>query len=146
MGGVSRGLLVAIIVTTVSLFFTSLTIHSIGVVVAVVTLTSILFALCGFINAVYANSFDDISIVPTFVLTPLTYLGGVFYSLDLLPEFWANVSRINPLVYVVNAFRYGVLGVSDVSVGFSFGMIAVFALIAYSYSMYLLKTGKRLRS
>lgn len=146
MGGVTRGLLVAIIVTTVSLFFTSLAIHNIGVVVAVVTLTSILFALCGFINAVYANSFDDISIVPTFVLTPLTYLGGVFYSLDLLPEFWANVSRINPLVYVVNAFRYGVLGVSDVSVGFSFGMIAVFALIAYSYSMYLLKTGKRLRS
>jgi ABC-2 type transport system permease protein len=146
MGGVTRGLLVAIIVTTVSLFFTSLTIHNIGVVIAVVTLTSILFALCGFINAVYANSFDDISIVPTFVLTPLTYLGGVFYSLDLLPEFWANVSRINPLVYVVNAFRYGVLGVSDVSVGFSFGMIAVFALIAYSYSMYLLKTGKRLRS
>ena len=146
MGGVTRGLLVAIIVTTVSLFFTSLTIHNLGVVVAVVTLTSILFALCGFINAVYANSFDDISIVPTFVLTPLTYLGGVFYSLDLLPEFWANVSRINPLVYVVNAFRYGVLGVSDVSVGFSFGMIAVFALIAYSYSMYLLKTGKRLRS
>lgn len=146
MGGVTRGLLVAIIVTTVSLFFTSLAIYNIGVVVAVVTLTSILFALCGFINAVYANSFDDISIVPTFVLTPLTYLGGVFYSLDLLPEFWANVSRINPLVYVVNAFRYGVLGVSDVSVGFSFGMIAVFALIAYSYSMYLLKTGKRLRS
>lgn len=146
MGGVTRGLLVAVIVTTVSLFFTSLTIHNIWVVVAVVTLTSILFALCGFINAVYANSFDDISIVPTFVLTPLTYLGGVFYSLDLLPEFWADVSRINPLVYVVNAFRYGVLGVSDVNLGFSFGMIAVFALIAYGYSMYLLRTGKRLRS
>jgi ABC-2 type transport system permease protein len=146
IGGVTRGLLVAVIVTLVSLFFTSLSIHSIWVVVAVVTLTSILFALCGFINAVYANSFDDISIVPTFVLTPLTYLGGVFYSLDLLPEFWANVSRINPLVYVVNAFRYGVLGVSDVNLGFSFAMIGVFALIAYGYSMHLLRTGKRLRS
>jgi len=146
MGGVSRGLLVAIIVTTVSLFFTSLSIYNVGIVVAVVTMTSILFALCGFINAVYANSFDDISIVPTFVLTPLTYLGGVFYSLDLLPEFWANVSRINPLVYVVNAFRYGVLGVSDVNLAFSFGMIGLFVLVAYGYSMHLLRTGKRLRS
>ena len=110
------------------------------------TLTSILFALCGFINAVYANSFDDISIVPTFVLTPLTYLGGVFYSLDLLPEFWANVSRANPLVYVVNAFRYGVLGVSDVNIAFAFAMIGGFTVIAYAYCMHLLRTGKRLRS
>jgi ABC-2 type transport system permease protein len=146
IGGVSRGILVAVIVTSVSLFFTSLEIYNLVIVVAVVTLTSILFALCGFINAVYANSFDDISIVPTFVLTPLTYLGGVFYSLDLLPEFWANVSRANPLVYVVNAFRYGVLGVSDVNIAFSFAMIGGFALIAYAYCMHLLRTGKRLRS
>ena len=146
IGGVSRGILVAVIVTSVSLFFTSLEIYNLLIVVAVVTLTSILFALCGFINAVYANSFDDISIVPTFVLTPLTYLGGVFYSLDLLPEFWANVSRANPLVYVVNAFRYGVLGVSDVNIAFSFAMIGGFAVIAYAYCMHLLRTGKRLRS
>lgn len=145
-GGVSRGMLVAIIVTLVSLFFTRLQIHHFGIVVAVVLLTSVLFALCGFINAVYANSFDDINIVPTFVLTPLTYLGGVFYSLDLLPDFWAKVSQANPLVYVVNAFRYGVLGVSDVNIQFAFGMIGFFVVVAYSYSMYLLTSGKRLRS
>lgn len=145
LGGVSRGIMVAVIVTIVSLFFTNLHIHSYFVVVVIVLMTSTLFALAGFINAVYANSFDDISIVPTFILTPLIYLGGVFYSMDLLPEFWANVSKLNPLVYVVNAFRYGVLGVSDVSLPFSFGMIALFTVIAFSYSMHLLNSGKRLR-
>lgn len=108
-------------------------------------LTSTLFALAGFINAVYANNFDDISIIPTFVLTPLTYLGGVFYSMELLPPFWANVSKLNPLVYVVNAFRYGVLGVSDVSLPVAFGMITVFTILAFAYAMHLLNSGKRLR-
>ncbi|MEZ5555609.1 ABC transporter permease [Haliea sp.] len=145
IGGVSRGLLVAVIVTLVSLFFTDLHIHSFTVVVVIVLMTSILFALAGFINAVYANNFDDISIIPTFVLTPLIYLGGVFYSMDLLPDFWAAVSKLNPLVYVVNAFRYGVLGVSDVSLAVAFGMIAVFTVVAWCYSMHLLNTGKRLR-
>jgi ABC-2 type transport system permease protein len=145
VGGVIRGLLVAMIVTAVSLFFTRLHIHSVTVVVLGVVLTSVLFALAGFINAVFANSFDDISIIPTFVLTPLIYLGGVFYSLDLLPDFWAGVSKLNPLVYVVNAFRFGVLGVADVSVGFAFAMLAGFTLLAFSYSMYLLNSGTRLR-
>jgi ABC-2 type transport system permease protein len=122
-GGVSRGLLVAIIVTAVSLFFTRLPIYSPLLVILVVTLTAILFSLLGFINAVFANTFDDISIVPTFVLTPLTYLGGVFYSLDLLPDFWATVSQANPLVYVVSAFRFGMLGVTDVNISFAIGMI-----------------------
>jgi len=144
-GGVTRGLLVAIVVTLVSLFFTRLHIHSYVVVVLIVLLTSTLFALAGFINAVYANSFDDISIIPTFVLTPLIYLGGVFYSMDLLPDFWAAVSKLNPLVYVVNAFRYGVLGVSDVSLAFAFGMISLFTAAAFAYSMHLLNSGKRLR-
>ena len=146
IGGVTRGVLVAIIVTAVSLFFTKLAITNIAIVLAVVILTSILFALFGFINGVFANTFDDISIVPTFVLTPLTYLGGVFYSLDLLPEFWANVSRANPLVYVVNAFRYGMLGVSDVNIQVAFTMIVGFVVSAYLYSLYLLNSGKRLRS
>jgi ABC-2 type transport system permease protein len=146
IGGVTRGVLVAIIVTAVSLFFTKLAINNIVIVLAVVILTSILFALFGFINGVFANTFDDISIVPTFVLTPLTYLGGVFYSLDLLPEFWANVSRANPLVYVVNAFRYGMLGVSDVNIQVAFSMIIGFVIAAYVYSLYLLNSGKRLRS
>ncbi len=145
VGGVIRGLLVALIVTCVSLFFTRLQIHSMFVVVFGVILTSVLFALAGFINAVFANSFDDISIVPTFVLTPLIYLGGVFYSLELLPDFWAAVSKLNPLVYVVNAFRYGVLGVADVSVGFAFAMLGGFAVLAFTYSMYLLNSGTRLR-
>lgn len=146
LGGVIRGLLVAIIVTGVSLFFTRLHIHSVTVVVLGVLLTSLLFALAGFINAVYANNFDDISIVPTFVLTPLIYLGGVFYSLDLLPDFWAAVSKLNPLVYVVNAFRYGVLGVADVSVGFAFAMLGGFTLAAFLFSMHLLNSGTRLRT
>lgn len=145
VGGVSRGLLVAVVVTIVSLFFTHLHIHSYLIVVLIVLMTSTLFALAGFINAVYANNFDDISIIPTFVLTPLIYLGGVFYSMDLLPEFWANVSKLNPLVYVVNAFRYGVLGVSDVSLPFAFGMIALFTAIAFIFSMHLLNSGKGLR-
>ena len=145
VGGVSRGLLVAVVVTLVSLFFTQLQIHSYFIVITVVLMTSTLFSLAGFINAVYANSFDDISIVPTFVLTPLIYLGGVFYSMDLLPEFWANVSKLNPLVYVVNAFRYGVLGVSAVSLTVAFGMIVFFTALAFGFSMHLLNSGKRLR-
>lgn len=145
IGGVTRGMLVGLIVTLLSLFFSELNIHSLFITVSIVIMTSILFALAGFINAVYANNFDDISIIPTFVLTPLIYLGGVFYSMDLLPDFWAGVSKINPMVYVVNAFRYGVLGVSDVDVRWSFTMILFFTVIAYSYSMHLLNTGKRLR-
>jgi ABC-2 type transport system permease protein len=144
-GGVSRGLMVALIVTGLSLFFSELTVVNIWLTIAIVLVTSVLFALFGFINAVFANNFDDISIIPTFVLTPLTYLGGVFYSMDLLPEFWANVSRLNPLVYVVNGFRYGVLGVSDVNVTVSFGMILLFTVVAFAYCMHLLNTGKRLR-
>ena len=145
VGGVTRGLLVAIVVTLVSLFFTRMQVHSYAIVLLTVLMTSTLFALGGFINAVFANSFDDISIVPTFILTPLIYLGGVFYSMDLLPEFWANVSKLNPLVYVVNAFRYGVLGVSDVSLGFALGMISLFTLAAFLFSMHLLNSGTRLR-
>jgi ABC-2 type transport system permease protein len=144
-GGVSRGLCVALIVTCLSLFFSELHIQHYALTIAIVILTSVLFALFGFINAVYANNFDDISIIPTFVLTPLTYLGGVFYSMDLLPDFWASVSRLNPLVYVVNGFRYGVLGVSDVNVGFAFGMIVVFTVLAGAFCLHLLNTGKRLR-
>jgi len=145
VGGITRGLFVAVVVTCVSLFFTALHIHSYLVTISIVLMTSALFSLAGFINAVYANSFDDISIIPNFVLTPLIYLGGVFYSMDLLPDFWADVSKVNPLVYVVNAFRYGVLGVSDVSIGFAFGMIALFTVAAFTFSMYLLNSGTRLR-
>ena len=146
IGGVARGLSVGFIVTLVSLFFTDLQIHSLGVIIGIVLMTSILFSLMGFVNAVYANSFDDISIIPTFVLTPLTYLGGVFYSISLLPEFWQGVSQLNPVLYVVNAFRYGILGVSDINVGFAFAGVGLFILGLYLYCLHLLKTGKRLRA
>ena len=145
-GGVSRGILVSIIVTSVALFFTDLDIHNWLVVIGVVSLTSVAFSLLGPINAVFANTFDDVNIVPTFVLTPLTYLGGVFYSLDLLPDFWASISQINPLVYVVNAFRFGVLGVSDVDITVSFAMLIALTIASFIYAMHLLGTGTRLRT
>jgi len=145
-GGVARGVVVGVIVTIVSMFFTDLVIHSYLVTFTVFVLTSILFALAGFINAVYANSFDDISIVPTFVLVPLTYLGGVFYSITLLPEFWQQVSLINPVLYMVNAFRYGLLGVSDISLWLAFGIIIGFIGILFAFSMYLLNKGVGVKS
>jgi ABC-2 type transport system permease protein len=114
-------------------------------VVAIVTLSSVFFSLAGFANAVYANNYDDVQFVPTFVLTPLIYLGGVFYSTDLLPEFWAGVSKLNPMLYIVNAFRYGFLGISDINVTFAFCMVLAFTIAAYFYCMHLLNTGKRLR-
>lgn len=144
-GGVLRGLMVGAIVTGLSLFFSKLHVEHIGVTVAILLLTSLLFSLAGLINAVFANSFDDISIIPTFVLTPLTYLGGVFYSIDELPPFWAGLSQFNPMLYIVNAFRFGLLGHSDVNLGLAFGMVGVFTAIAYGFSLHLLRTGKRLR-
>jgi ABC-2 type transport system permease protein len=145
-GGVARGLCIGLIVTCLSLFFTQLHIQHLGIMIGVVLLTSILFSLAGLINAVYAKSFDDISIVPTFILTPLTYLGGVFYSINLLPPFWQAVSQANPILYMVNAFRYGVLGISDVNISFALVMIVFFIVIAGFYAMHLLKTGRGLRS
>ena len=98
------------------------------------------------INAIYAKSFDDISIVPTFVLTPLTYLGGVFYSINLLPEFWQNVSKLNPILYMVNGFRYGFLGVADVSVSFSFFVLIFLNIICLAFLLNLFKNGSGLRN
>jgi ABC-2 type transport system permease protein len=140
-GGVARGVVVGVAVTMVSLFFTELEIHSYGWTLAVFILTSILFALAGFINAIYANSFDDISIVPTFVLTPLTYLGGVFYSIHMLPQIWQNLSLANPVLYMVNAFRYGLLGVSDIPIGVALVIILLFIVSLTGYSLYLLRNG-----
>jgi len=146
LGGVTRGLTVGFIVTLLSLFFTKLQIQHLGVTIGVVIMTSILFSLAGLINAVYAKNFDDISIIPTFVLTPLTYLGGVFYSVSLLPEFWQKVSLLNPVLYMVNAFRYGLLGVSDIHVGWAFLMLSIFITGLFLFALHLLKNGKNLRS
>ncbi len=144
-GGVARGLTVGAMVTIVATFFTDLHFHNIAVILSVALLTSILFALGGFINAVFAKSFDDISIIPTFVLTPLTYLGGIFYSVSMLPDFWQSLSLGNPILYMVNTFRYGMLGVSDISLGVAYGVIIGFIALLYSYSLWLMKRGVGLR-
>jgi len=146
MGGVGRGLAVGLIVTILSLGFTNLHIEHVGITASVVFLTAVLFSLGGFINAIFATKFDDISIVPTFILTPLTYLGGVFYSISLLPTFWQAVSHVNPILYMVNAFRYGILGVSDVDIVSSYIMIIGFIIVCFSYSLYLLNKGQGIRS
>jgi len=145
-GGVARGVVVGVIVTLVSLFFTDLEIHSYAITLAVFVLTSVLFATAGFINAVYANSFDDISIVPTFVLTPLTYLGGVFYSINMLPQFWQTVSLANPVLYMVNAFRYGLLGFSDIHMWQAFAIIVAFIIALGAFAMWLLARGVGIKS
>ena len=140
-GGVARGLAVGAAVMVVAMLFTEVRLHSPAVTLLVVLMTAVLFSLGGFINAVYANSFDDISIVPTFVLTPLTYLGGVFYSITLLPGFWQTVSLANPVLYMVNGFRYGLSGVSDIPWEIAFGIIAVFIGVLTWYSLRLLRLG-----
>lgn len=145
-GGVARGLMVGFIVTLVSLFFVDLHIHSVLILIASVLCTSILFSLGGLLNAVFAKTFDDISIIPTFILTPLTYLGGVFYSISLLPDFWQGVSHFNPVFYMINAFRYGFLGISDVPVFWSFAVIFTFIAIGYTTLVILLKKGVGIRS
>ena len=145
VGGIARGLAVGFAVSVVSLLFTPLNLHSPLVIVSTVVLTSALFSLAGLINGVYAKSFDDISIIPTFVLTPLTYLGGVFYSISMLPEFWQQASRLNPVLYMVNTFRYGFLGVSDISLGLSYLIIAGFVLALFVYALYLLSVGYGIR-
>lgn len=144
-GGVARGLAVGLIVTLMSLFFTRLQVQHIGLTVTVVFLTSLVFAMGGFINATFARNFDDISIVPTFVLTPLTYLGGVFYSISMLPEFWQKVSLINPILHMVNAFRYGILGVSDIHIGVALTLMIGFVIVMYCFSYWLLKRGIGMR-
>lgn len=144
-GGVARGVLVGLIVTLLSLFFVDIRIHHLLVIMATVVLTSALFALGGLINAVYAKTFDDISIIPTFVLTPLTYLGGVFYSLTLLPGGWQQVAAFNPIVYMVNAFRYGFLGVSDVSISLAFAVMLGLISVLFMLALHLVNKGTGLR-
>lgn len=145
-GGMARGIIVGLGVTVVSLFFSHLQVHNVLVSISVVILTSMLFSLAGLINAVFANNFDDITIVPTFVLTPLTYLGGVFYSIKMLPVFWQHASLANPILYMVNAFRYGFLGVSDISLFASYGIILGFIVVLFVASLYMLHRGYGIRT
>ncbi|OQX12326.1 MAG: ABC transporter permease [Thiothrix lacustris] len=145
-GGVARGLAVGLAVTLVSLFFSTLSVQHVFITFTIVLLTAALFSLAGIINAVYAKSFDDITIIPTFVLTPLTYLGGVFYSITMLPPFWQNVSLLNPVLYMVNGFRYGILGASDMSIWVSYAVIIGFIGLLGGFSLYLLNKGIGIRS
>jgi len=145
-GAVARGLAVGVLVLGIALFFTSLHIAHPIITFASVLLGAVIFSLAGFVNAVYAKKFDDIALVPTFILTPLTYLGGVFYSIQMLGEPWQAISRINPILYMVNAFRYGVLGISDVHVGVAFVVMLGFVAALTAFALQLLKRGVGLRS
>jgi len=144
-GGVLRGIMVGLLVTIIALFFTRLEVRHPFITVSIVLLSSVVFALAGFINAVFARKFDDISIVPTFVLTPLTYLGGVFYSISLLPDFWQKVSLANPILYMVNAFRYGILGKSDIGIGTAYGILLVFVVLLFVACQQLMRRGVGIR-
>jgi ABC-2 type transport system permease protein len=145
-GGMIRGLTVGCMVFLISLLFTHLQVHNLFVTASVVVLTAMLFSLAGFINGVFAKSFDDISIVPTFVLTPLTYLGGIFYSIDMLSPFWRQVSMFNPILYMINAFRYGILGISDINVLTSFAIIIGFIVALFTVGLRLLDKGVGIRT
>lgn len=140
-GGVARGLLVGGVVTIISLFFTEIRVNNFAITLVVYFSTAILFSLAGFINAVFADSFDDISIIPNFVLTPLSYLGGVFYSVSMLPDVWQTFALANPILYMINAFRYGLIGVSDINIFLSFAIIAGFIIFLTGLSLFLLKKG-----
>ena len=144
-GGVTRSVIVGILVTLVSSFFSPIHIFSFGVLIITLFLTAFLFSLLGFLNALFAKRFDDISIVPTFILTPLTYLGGVFYSIESLPVFWQNVSLLNPILYLVNCFRYGFLGISDIGVFKSLSILTLIVASFWYLCLFLLKKGVGLR-
>ena len=140
-GGLIRGILVGLVVTIVALLFTHLHVHHVGIIIAAVLLTSAVFALAGFINAVYAKNFDQINWIPAFVLTPLTYFGGVFYSVALLPDWAQHISMVNPILHMVNAFRYGFLGTSDVSVTRAFVIMGVCVVVLFVWALQLLNRG-----
>lgn len=146
LGGAIRGILVGILVFCVAFFFTHIPMKHPFVVLSMGILAATVFSLGGLINGIFAKRFDDISFVPTFVLTPLTYLGGVFYSIDQLPPFWQNVSKLNPILAMVNTFRYGLLGVSDLNVYYGFTLVIAFLFVLFFWAWWLLKNGIGIKS
>ena len=146
VAGMIRGLLVGLLVTLIALIFVPLSVYSVSIVLLVTLLASAIFALGGILNAMYAKSFDDISLIPTFVLTPMTYLGGVFYSITWLPPFWQKLSLLNPIVYIINTFRYGLLGISSFSLVFEMSVMAVVALVLFLVTWYLVRRGAGLKN
>ena len=145
-GGVLRGILCGLLVFGVSIFFVKPAIHNLGIILVFIVLTAVVFALGGLTNGILAKKFDDVSIVPTFILTPLTYLGGVFYSIHYLPKLWQQASRFNPILYMVNGFRFGFHGFSDVPLGDSLGILLLFTVILTAVNLGLLKRGTGLRT
>jgi ABC-2 type transport system permease protein len=146
VGGIARGMAVGIIVMLLSLVFTGFMLQHLWATLLVVLLTAGLFSILGFINALFAKKFDDISIVPTFILTPLTYFGGVFYAIEVLPAIWQKLSLLNPIVYMVDAFRYGLLGSNQFNVGYSLLMMTVLNIALFMCALYLLKKGTGLKA
>lgn len=140
-GGIVRGIVVGAVVTAISMLFATITFEHTGITLAVLVLTATLFSLAGFINAIFADSFDDISIIPNFILTPLSYLGGVFYSVSMLPDIWQKISLGNPILYIINAFRFGLIGVTDVDIRIAFAMTIGFIIVLTSLSLYCLHKG-----
>ncbi len=146
VGGVLRGLLVGLIVFAVSFFFTKPEVYNFWIILVFIVLTAVVFSLGGLLNGIFATKFDDVSIFPTFILTPLTYLGGVFYSIKSFPPIWQNISKLNPVLYMIDGFRYGFYGVADVNIGFSLGMLVLSTVVLSWLSLYLLNKGVGLRS
>jgi ABC-2 type transport system permease protein len=146
ISSVVRGLLTGVLVTIVSMCFTHFAPYSVLLILLSAVMSSVLFALIGFANAIFAKRFDDVSIIPTFVLTPLIYLGGVFYSIEQLPPMWREISRFNPILYIVETFRYGFLGVAHMGVQFGFSMLAVFIVAVFMLNLHLLNKGVGIRT
>lgn len=144
--GVTRGIIVGALVTIVALFFTHLHIYSIAITFSIIFLAGLLFSLAGFLNALFAKKFDDTAFIPTFILTPLNYLGGIFYPISLLPPFWHTLSLFNPILYMVNAFRYGIIGISDINVLYAFIILISCSIILLGLNLYYLNKGTGLRT
>ena len=138
-GGIIRGIFVAAVVSLIALFFTQLNIQHPVLAILVIVMTAGVFSLAGLLNAIFAKKFDDIAVIPSFVLAPLTYLGGVFYTITLLPDFWQKVSYFNPILYMVNAMRFSVLGKSDIDIFTGILVILAFFIMLLCTAIYLLK-------
>ena len=145
-GGIIRGLSVGVVVILAAQFFVTFTVHNIFLMLAVILLSSTLFSMCGFLNGLFASDWDDINVVPTFIMTPLTYLGGIFFSISMLPGIWQDIALINPILYLINALRFSMLGISDVSVSFAFFIIIAFNILLATLCLYFFSIGKGLRT
>ena len=145
-GGVIRGLSVGVVVILAAQFFVTFTVHNILLMLIVIFLSSTLFSMCGFLNGLFANDWDDINVIPTFIMTPLTYLGGIFFSISMLPGVWQEIALINPILYLINALRFSMLGITDVSIMIAFSIILLFNIVLASLCLYFLNIGKGLRT